>query len=391
MDEKIFAVSALGLQIITAQELDRLGLIPSSPIPVSQRKRSSNNAPTIEGGGVEFNGDLRAIYRANISLRTASRVLVRLGDFYAAAFSELRKKAGRLTWERYLEPGQPVALRVTCRKSRLYHQNAVGERVAGAIGDRLNQPPPVVKFDEKSEAGPAQLIVVRLVHDHCTISVDSSGSLLHRRGYRLASAKAPLRETLAAGAILASGWDTVSPLIDPFCGSGTIPIEAALLAAGVAPGNKRRFAFMDWPNFDPLLWEETLGKDKGPTDIGMPRIIASDRDRGAIAMAQANALRAGVADYIEFSSRPISAIEPCGRGWVVTNPPYGRRVSAKKELRNLYAQFGKVLRAKCLGWHVAVLCSDLRLLHATRIGLDPTLSLVNGGVGVKLAQGIVKD
>ena len=389
--ENIFAVSAPGIEPFTTQELIELGLLPSVDTTITQAQSSPASATDDEGGGVEFTGDLRAIYRANLWLRTASRILVRLGDFHAAAFSELRKKASRLAWERYLVPGQAVALRVTCRRSRLYHTNAVAERIAGAIGDRLNQPPPLQKYDEKTEGRLPQLIIVRLANDHCTISVDSSGALLHRRGYRLAIAKAPLRETLAAGEILSAGWDLASPLIDPFCGSGTIPIEAALMACGIAPGSARRFAFMDWPNFDPALWKALLAKGERQIYPQVPRIMASDRDAGAIRMAQANAERAGVADYIEFSCRPISAIEPAGTGWVVTNPPYGLRGSANKDLRNLYAQLGNVLRAKCPGWHVAILCSDLRLLHQTGMRLNTSLSLDNGGVAVKLARGIVED
>ena len=154
-----------------------------------------------------FQGELDDLYRANLHLRSANRVLVRAGEFYAAAFSELRKKAGRLAWERYLAPGQPVRLSVTCRKSRLYHSDAVAERVAGAIGDRLGKPRRCSRPTKKMRRTRPQLVVVRLVRDLCTISVDSSGELLHRRGYRLATAKAPLRETLAAGMLLASGWD----------------------------------------------------------------------------------------------------------------------------------------------------------------------------------------
>lgn len=384
--EELFAVSEPGLEEFTAQELQGLGLLPFARLLSTRPQRGAAD----ERGGVEFVGDLRSIYRANLSLRTASRVLVRLGDFHAAAFSELRKKASRLAWERYLVPGQAVALRVTCHKSRLYHANAVAERVAGAIGDRLHQLPPLHKFDGKPDADLPQLIVVRLVRDQCTISVDSSGALLHRRGYRLATAKAPLRETLAAGVIMAAGWDLDSPLLDPFCGSGTIPIEAALMARGIAPGRHRRFAFMDWPGFDPALWEAVLADCDQKSLSRIPEIMASDRDAGAIQIAQANAERASVADCIEFSPRAVSSIEPRGTGWVVTNPPYGLRVSAKKDLRNLYAQFGKVLWVLCPGWHVAILCSDLRLLGNIGMSLDSSLSVVNGGVPVKLARGIVE-
>jgi len=392
--EKLFAVSAPGLEPYTAGELRQLGLLPADEETTPPSKHKKKKPADKYSGGVAFSGDLEGIYQANLSLRTANRVLVRLGEFNAAAFSELRKKAGRLVWERYLAPGQPVALRVTCRQSRLYHSKAVAERVAGAIGDRLGQPPPVVKFDEQGKNQLPQLIIVRLLRDRCTISLDTSGSLLHRRGYRLETAKAPLRETLAAGMLHASGWDLTSPLLDPFCGSGTIPIEAALMAAGVPPGVGRRFSFMDWHNFDPQLWEGLLKKSGNQTRGQMPSIIASDRDAGAIRIALANAERAGVADSIEFSQRAVSAIDPprtgdTGTGWVVTNPPYGLRVSKKKDLRNLYAQFGKVLGAKCPGWQIAFLCNDLRLIHNTRLRLDTSLTLDNGGVAVKLACGQV--
>jgi len=389
--EKLFAVSAPGLEPYTAVELRQLGLLPADMETAPPSKHKKKKPAVKYSGGVAFSGDLEAIYQANLCLRTASRVLVRLGEFNAAAFSELRKKASRLLWERYVKPGQPVALRVSCRKSRLYHSSAVAERVAGAIGDRLGQPPPVGKFDDQGTDQLPQLIIVRLVRDRCTISLDTSGALLHRRGYRLETAKAPIRETLAAGMLLASGWDAASPLLDPFCGSGTIPIEAALKARGISPGSQRHFSFMDWHNFNAQMWEKVLEKEKLHTRSRIPKIIASDRDAGAIRIASANAERAGVANDIEFSCRAVSAIEPHGSGWVVTNPPYGMRVSKNKDLRNLYAKFGKVLRVKCPGWHVAFLCNDLRLIHNTGLRLDTSLSLNNGGVAVKLARGQVED
>jgi putative N6-adenine-specific DNA methylase len=316
-------------------------------------------------------------------------VLVRLGEFNAAAFSELRKKASRLAWERYIISGGRVALRVTCRKSRLYHSGAVAERVAGAIGDRLGLPPTIENFDETATEPPSQLILVRLVRDYCTISVDSSGALLSKRGYRLASAKAPLRESLAAAILLASGWDSESPLVDPFCGSGTIPIEAALMARGMAPGAKRGFAFEKWPIFDKQLWELMREEAEGKAHSQSPIILASDRDAGAIDLARANAERAGVAADIDFCQQAVSGIESEGTGWVVTNPPYGRRVSTKGDLRNLYAQFGKVLQAKLPGWQLAVLCSDKRLLGHTGLHLETDLTFDNGGVRVRLGRGKV--
>jgi putative N6-adenine-specific DNA methylase len=400
--EKLFAVCAPGLEPFTALELNHLGLLSQVQKGEAPESVKPARAAQEEAGGVSFSGDLKAIYLANLHLRTTSRVLVRLGEFYAAAFSELRKKAARLAWERYLRPGQPVAIHVTCHHSRLYHSDAVAERIAGAIGDCLGQSPQVMKYNPgESHSYPEtklqpQVIIVRLVYDLCTISVDSSGELLHRRGYRLATAKAPLRETLAAGMLLGSGWDRISSLVDPFCGSGTIAIEAAMLALGIAPGRSRRFAFMEWQNFDPALWDNILKENslqmKKLEKESRSRldILASDRDAGAVQMAQANASRIGVEQQIEFSCRAVSAIEPAGIGWVVTNPPYGLRVSANKDLRNLYAQFGKVLKSKCLGWQVAILCNDFQLLRSTGLQLDASLSFVNGGIPVRLARGIVR-
>jgi putative N6-adenine-specific DNA methylase len=379
--DTFFAVTAPGLRPFAWQELAELGL--AGGVDSGQLRGEG-------AGGVEFSGGLAALYLANLNLRTASRVLVRLGSFNATNFAELRKKAGRLPWEQYLRPGSPLALRATAHKSRLYHSDAVIERVAGAIADRTGAPPSLVPFDENAEENPPALGVIRLNHDHCTISLDSSGEGLHRRGYRQATAKAPLRETLAAAMLLAGGWDRTSTLLDPFCGSGTIPIEGALLAHGIPPGSQRRFAFMDWPSFNQGLWQELLEKSRSEGRENGPAILGSDRDRGAVQMAEENAARAGTAQWIEFSQRAISAIEPPpGTGWIVTNPPYGLRVSEGKDLRNLYAQLGNVLRRRCQGWRVAVLSSQDRLLGATGLHFERKLSMVNGGVPVRLAVGRV--
>jgi putative N6-adenine-specific DNA methylase len=398
-----FAATAPGLEPLTARELRDLGIslaVPKNTTGTPQAERHLTDEAQVgaSAGGVAFSGSLEDLYKANLHLRTASRVLVRLGDFYAAGFPELRKRAGRLPWEGFLFPGQPVSIHVTCHKSRLYHSGAVAERILAAIGDRLGKPSPGMKASptkEEGEGAGAQMVVVRLVHDHCTISMDSSGELLHRRGYRLATAKAPLRETLAAAILLAAGWDRASPLIDPFCGSGTIAIEAAMLAMNIPPGLKRSFAFMNWPGFRRNRWDALLAASQSLLLKECPPIQASDRDAGAIRLAQANAERAGVIRWIEFTCQAVSAIEPPRRpgnlpGWVVTNPPYGIRVSPSKDLRNLYAQIGNVLRGSCPGWRVAILCNDLRLLGQTRISLDTSFSTVNGGVNVRLARGIVE-
>jgi putative N6-adenine-specific DNA methylase len=385
--DSYFAVTAPGLEPFTEQELH--GLFPDSlPASVDPAPSPLSASP----GGIEFRGGRDDLYRANLHLRTASRIIARLGNFfYATSFPELKQRAASLPWERFITPGQPIALRVTCHKSKLYHSDAVARTVAAALEKRMGQPSPIVKHHEENEESdhPPQLVVIRMSEDRCTVSVDSSGVLLHKRGYRQAVAKAPLRETLAAALLMASGWDRQSPLLDPFCGSGTIPIEAALLALDIPPGLHRRFAFMDWPDFDETLWGAICGQS-AHLPAHLPLILASDRDAGAIQMSQANAGRAGVSERIEFKCQAVSSVAPPpGPGWVVTNPPYGQRLSQGGDLRNLYAQFGNILREKCPAWHLSVLCNDLILLGQMQVKLDTSLSMVTGGIPVRLARGVV--
>jgi putative N6-adenine-specific DNA methylase len=385
-----FAVCSPGLESFTAKELKEMGLLPTRPFP-SPKTFSPGKDEVDEIGGVEFRGSLADLYLANLHLRTASRILLHLGSFYTDTFSDLGRRAKRLSWEAYLKPRRPVALRVACHKSRLFHSAAVTERVLESIGTRLGQVPPTKKFGEGEESNPPQLIVVRLVENRCTFSLDSSGVLLHKRGYRLATAKAPLRETLAAGILMASDWNLRSPLIDPFCGAGTIPIEAALMAHKIPPGIQRHFAFMDWPNFDPEVWERLKGlSQKGQAKV-FPSIIGSDRDAGAIRAAGENAERAGVADSVLFSCKAISALDPPpGPGWVVTNPPHGVRLKSNRDLRSLYIRLGRILRAKCPGWHTAILCSSDSLLDLTGIRFDRRFPMRSGGLQVKLASGRIE-
>jgi putative N6-adenine-specific DNA methylase len=379
MSFRLFAITAPGLEVFTAAELVTLGLIANPPVSFAGPGEVKE-----ESGGVEFEASLADLYRANLLLRTANRIVFRLGEFTAVSFPELRKKAGRLPWETVIRPGQPIALRVTCHKSKMYHSDGVAERVAGAITDHLGKASPVEKFNENSSPLP-QLILVRFSHDTCTISVDTSGELLHRRGYRLETAKAPLRETLAAGILMASGWDAHSPLLDPFCGSGTIAIEAALMARRIAPGKNRRFAFMDWPEYDEKKWKHQVSRAASLEIHSSAPIYASDRDAGAIQMARNNAERAGVLDQIQFDCQAVSSIQPPNRpGWMVTNPPYGVRVSADRDLRDLYARLGDVLRKQCPDWKTGILCNSDILIGQMRLPTQEKFRMINGGIPVNL-------
>lgn len=386
---QLFASTAPGLESIAAGELKSLRL----------RGRQ-------EIGGVAFGGDLDQLYEANLWLRTASRVVARLGRFHASTFYELERRAKKLPWEEFLPANGRVRLRVTCRKSRLYHSDAVAERVLSAIsrassrsieasGDGIND-----EGDDADHAdgtddretlphanGGTQLFIVRIVHDEVEISADSSGDLLHRRGYRKEIAKAPLRETLAAAMVLASGWRRGEPLLDPMCGSGTIPIEAAMIARGIAPGLRRGFQFMNWPGFDGGRWNGIFERARESATQSIERIRGSDRDAGAIQAAAHNAERAGVADTLQFGVEAISGsiaqLEDVadGSGWILTNPPYGIRIGESEDLRDLYARLGVALKAK-RGWRVGILTSDLALVRQTRLPLVPRFNTRNGGIPV---------
>jgi len=369
-----FAVVAPGLEPLVIEELRRLPVSP--PLVVDPPER----------GGVGFRTHVSGLYAANLHLRIATRVLVRVGSFHASGFPELERHARRLAWDEFAGKGTAVEFRVTSRKSRLYHQDAVAERLLATVAARMSGGGPSGMPSDR-----AQAFVVRLVRDQCTINADASGALLHRRGYRLETAKAPLRETLAAAMVLGAGWTGNAPLLDPMCGSGTIPIEAALMVRRIPPGLGRTFAFEQWPTFDAKAWSDVIdaARERILAAAGV-RLIGSDRDAGAVEAAIGNAKRAGVADDVEWRRAPISAVEPpSARGWIVTNPPYGKRVGDRKRLRDLYAQVGNVLRAKCPGWELAMLTAHPELDYQTRLALETRLSTENGGLRVRLMCGRV--
>lgn len=381
-----FAPTAPGLEPIAARELKARG-----------RK------PRKEPGGVAFRATSRDLYESNLWLRTASRVLVRMGQFHASTFHELERKTNKIEWSRFLPREGTVAVRVTTRKSKLYHSDAVAERVLSAIA-RAAPPSLDVTAENSADDDPdqseadhtaaSQLFVVRILHDECEVSADSSGALLHRRGYRQEVAKAPLRETLAAAMVLASGWLPSETLLDPLCGSGTIPIEAAMIARNIAPGMRREFAFMRWPSFDRSAWDAALGEARGIAESvaasrnereGMGVIVGSDRDAGAIAAAERNSERAGVAGLISWReaslSDSIAEMANTEPGWLLANPPYGIRVGDPSSLRNLYASLGRLSTMRP-AWRTGVLTAERTLAGQLAIPLRERFATRNGGIPV---------
>ncbi|NBS60123.1 MAG: class I SAM-dependent RNA methyltransferase [Betaproteobacteria bacterium] len=375
-----FASVAPGLEHIAATELSQLAV---SDIKVTE-------------GGVTFTADDRALLRCNLRLRSVSRVIVRVAEFRATAFSELERLAKSVMWEEFVAAGDAVRLRVTCKKSILYHSDAVAERVMGAITARVKGVRAASNADEdesdESETGPAQLFVVRFLRDVCTISADSSGELLHRRGYRLATAKAPMRETLAASMLLALGYDGSVPLVDAMCGAGTIPIEGALIARHMAPGLGRTFRCEYWPEAGKRPGAAAVREKAAALAIPLaPQpILASDRDRGAAEATLANAERAGVEGDLRIFQRALSSIEvPEGPGLLLVNPPYGGRVGDSEDLRNLYAQLGNIARERCRGWTIGVLSADRALERQVGLEFREVLTFRNGGIPVRLIAALV--
>jgi putative N6-adenine-specific DNA methylase len=370
---------------------------------VARELHALGEQPQVEDGGVSWIGDLRSVMRANLWLRSASRVVVRIASFRAKEFYELESRAKKIEWDLFLGPGIESEFRVTARKSRLYHSDAIAQRLSAACSrppaTRSRSPADRARpraesreprVSESREPG-AQLFVVRVVNNEFSISADTSGTLLHMRGYRHETGKAPLRENLAAALLLAVGWSGDTPLVDPFCGSGTIPIEGALLARRMAPGRWRQFAFQHWPRFAQPTWSALLADADAqvrPLDVA---IVGSDRDGGAVEAAQANALRAGVPEVC-FEQHAVSAAKaPAVTGVLATNPPYGKRVRERHDLRNLYAQFGHTLRSRFPDWTVALYSPESRLDRQLGIQLRREFRTVNGGIPIAAMLGKVAD
>lgn len=330
----------------------------------------------VQPGGVTLNGGWPEVWRANLTLRGATRVLARLAEFRTMHLAQLDKRARRLAWDEWIAPGTPVDVEATCRKSRIYHSRAAAERVETAVRDALG---PVQHEDAVS-------LKLRIEDDLATISIDTSGEALHRRGFKTKVNKAPMRETLAAMFLAECGYDGSEPVYDPMCGSGTFVIEAAEIAAGLLPGRGRRFAFEQLGSFEPADWDR-MKRRLHP--VPQVRFFGSDRDQGAVAMSAANVEAAGVGHLASFRHAPISAAEPPGEtpGLVIVNPPYGGRIGNKKPLFGLYASLGEVMHARFKGWRVGMITSDGELSKATGLEFCSVSTPVDhGGIKVRLYQ-----
>ena len=334
----------------------------------------------ITPGGLTFNGTWEDVWRANLVMRGATRVLARVGSFMAFHLAQLDKRSRKFPWGDILRADVPVRVEVsTSKKSHIYHAGAATQRIETALKDSHGM---TISPD-------AQIVIkVRIDDNRVTISLDTSGESLHKRGHKEAVGKAPMRETLAALMLRECGYTGNEPVLDPMCGSGTFLIEAAEITLGLNPGRNRSFAFEQLATFDAGKWEAM--RKVGPVHRpDAPHFYGSDRDAGAIRMSRANAERAGVGDLITFENHSASdVVRPEGPpGLIICNPPYGGRIGNPKLLYGLYASLGETLRDRFTGWRVGIVTSETGLAKATGLPFKPKgAPIPHGGLKVWLFQ-----
>jgi putative N6-adenine-specific DNA methylase len=329
-------------------------------------------------GGVAFDGNWQNVWRANYMIRGASRVLARIGSFRAMHLAQLDKRARAFPWASVLRADIPVAVEAACSRSRIYHSGAAADRVGRAISEELGAP-----LSEDADV----TVKLRVDQDLCTISIDTSGDHLHKRGHKRATAKAPMRETMASLLLRQCGYTGMETVLDPLCGSGTIVIEAAEIAAGLAPGRNRSFAFEKLATFNAESWQ-AMRSNQATRETAIS-FYGSDRDAGAIKAAKANAGRAGVGHLTHFEQKAISDVQaPEGPpGLVLMNPPYGARIGDKRRLLDLHEAIGRCMKERFRGWRIALVTSDDVLARATGLPFSPrSAPILHGGLRVYLYQ-----
>lgn len=362
---KAFAATAPGLEEPLVDELRQLGL------------RSKK-----EPGGASFSTDAEGLYAVNLFSHLAGRVTVEVARAKADNLQTLARGAQNAGWKRYVWPGQPVEVKATTSGARLRNRAAVANKVSLAIKDALRGP---------RLPGPRPPRTPANVHVHvdgvsARISVDASGELLHRRGWRQATAKAPIRENYAATILRLAEWMPGEPLVDPMCGSGTFCIEAATIAAGRAPGGERSFGFELWPSFDKSLMDGLRREARSAEPLAEGGLfLAADRDAGAVKATSSNARRAGVAGMLQIRQESFGKLEaPASTGLLVANPPYGQRVG---EGGSDWRAFSRILRERWQGWRVAVVVPPLAKRALMSAGLEQVADFKTGGIPVVVLVG----
>ncbi|WP_281886003.1 class I SAM-dependent RNA methyltransferase [Paenibacillus sp. YYML68] len=365
---KLIATSPMGLEAVVAREVRELGY----------------EDVQVENGRITFIGDLAAICRANLWLRTSDRVLIQMAQFEARTFDELFEGVKALPWSDWIPEDGEFPVEGRSHKSQLSSVPACQGIVKKAVVEKLKQQYGTEWFEE---TGGRYVIEVSLLNDIATITLDTTGPGLHKRGYRKLVTEAPLKETMAAALVLLSRWEPERPLYDPFCGSGTIPIEAAMIGWNLAPGLRRTFNSSSWPIIPEELWEQAreeafdLVKDDIPLQIG-----GSDIDPEAIEVALAAAKSAGLAKELTFKTLPVHKAMPAGEyGCLITNPPYGERIGDPKEVERALRQLG-LTYAHMPTWSAFVFSPSKDLEHYMARKADKKRKLFNGRIECNLNQ-----
>jgi len=370
--ERYFATCGRGIEPVLAQELCDLG------------------AAGVEAGrgGVHFHGDLATLYRANLWLRTAIRVLRPILDAPVTSPDELYDAVRTLDWSQYLTPEHTLAVDCNVRDSQITHSKYAALRTKDAICDQFVERVgrrPSVDVDE-----PMVGLNLHIYRDRAVLSLESSGESLHKRGYRPILTRAPLNEALAAALILLTGWKRDRPLVDPLCGSGTIPIEATWIALRRPPGlTRKRFGFQGWMDFDVALWTALRDEARKGVLKQLPApIVGSDARSDAIAFALGNARAAGVGHAVKLERRDLRDFRPPSEtpGTFLCNPPYGERLGEEKELRSLYRLLGEVLRERCAGWSAFVFTGNANLAREIGLPVAEQTPLFNGKIPCRMLR-----
>lgn len=362
LEQSWFAVVPPGLEAVAEEELRALGI----------RGR-------VERGGIAFGGGRPALLRVHLHARVPVRVWARVGR--AKGVRSLDALAGAIRampWPELVWARQPIEVEVALHQAHVGRRDAVANKAELAIRDALRVP----RREGRRPPREAAEILVRVESDQIEVSIDATGERLHRRGWRRDTGEAPLRENLAAAVLWLAEWEPGEALVDPMCGSGTFPIEAATIARGLAAGGARSFAFERWPSFDPVEWR-AIRAEAGDEPVSTV-IVASDRDEGAVRIARSNAARAGVERFVRFDRVDVEAVElPPHPGLIVVNPPYGERLRDG----GAWAGLGRWLHARASGWRVAIVSPDGGLLRRASLRLPQVASFSNGGIRVGVFVG----
>jgi len=354
---RFYAVVIPGLEAIAAAELAGLSAHEIKP----------------DHGGVHFSGTMETMFRVNLRSRTITRVLLRLKRFTAMTLSEIKAHSEQIEWAHYFSGDSSVSVHASCHKSKLMHTRKLEDEISSVI-EKLG-------FSNK-EGDSSQQVFIRIENNRCLMSIDTSGERLDRRGYRLESGKAPVRETLASGVLQWMKWSPEEPLVVPMCGSGTLAIEAALAATKRASGLTHEFPFLRWPQLKQRAWKKVKDKSVSMAEEAFDdlSIYASDLHPAAISITGNNAQRAGVDALIHIEQRDVKALAnpaDARTGVIICNPPYGDRIDA--DIRGIYAALGKVFKERFDGWRMAVFSPELECEKALGLSVKKRLKIKHGG------------